>query len=205
MSGYRYPKQPITRQHKQRGGQGYLKYRPCLRLEFHHRCVYCRTAEVEVKPVQRYGGFEIDHFRPQVSFPRLVARYSNLYWACPECNRIKSQKWPTSAEVKRGYRFVDPCVDAPSEHLEIRGDHLVAKTPAGAYTIDEIQLNSVVHVRRRADRQIMLKRLMLLVRLAEDDDSRGAALAMLEELKASPWDADDPRCLCSSITPLEPE
>lgn len=195
MSDERYPREAVTRQHQQRSGKGYNQYRACLRLEFAHRCVYCLTAESEVRPVRRHAGFEIDHFRPRARFPKLEARYSNLYWACPECNRVKAQKWPVPEEVRRGYRFVDPCKDAPSDHLETQGDRVVGKTRAGAYTIDEIQLNSIVHVRRRADRRVMLQRLTTLVQLAQDDEQRRAAIALLDELNGAPWDFS-PHCPC---------
>jgi uncharacterized protein (TIGR02646 family) len=189
MSTFRYARQPLKRSHLQRRGKGYSKYRACLRLEFAHRCAYCGTAEVEVRPVRKQAGFEIDHFRPQASFPGLAATYQNLYWACPQCNRVKAQKWPTADEIRRGYRFVDPCLDTPADHLEIEGDRVVAKTPAGEYTIDEIQLNSVVHVRNRAERQTLLKRLELLISLA-DDEARKAALAMWAEAHGAPWDGE---------------
>lgn len=203
MSGYRYPTRPVERTHKQRAGKNYQKYRPCLRLEFGHRCVYCRTSEAEVRPVRRYGAFEIDHFRPRSAFPHLAFKYSNLYWSCPECNRIKAQKWPSVEEVKAGYRFVDPCTDTPSDHFDVQGEQVIGKTLAGSYTIDEVQLNSVVHRRNRAERDVMVKRLAMLVRLAADDESRNIALALWEELKGAPWDADT-RCLCTDVTSVVP-
>src|SRR4051794_40950173 len=116
MSDSDYPSSPHVRSHKP-PKRAYPRYRACLRLEFGYRCVYCRTSEVEVRPVSPHGGFEIEHFRPQSRFKKAADRYQNLYWSCRLCNARKGEKWPNVAELQRGCRFVDPCNDSPSDHI----------------------------------------------------------------------------------------
>ena len=54
---------------------------------------------------------EIDHFRPVSKFPSLVYEWSNLVFACPTCNKEKSNKWPLEG-------YIDPCAGEESERPE---------------------------------------------------------------------------------------
>ena len=88
-----------------RGRTGYRNAEPHLRRDFGFRCAYCRVHE------QIKGGpqaFCIDHFKPR-SRGGPVNDYTNLYWVCIPCNMIKHSKWPTNEQLRRGYRFADPC------------------------------------------------------------------------------------------------
>jgi hypothetical protein len=87
----------------------YQSYRPYLRKDFRNRCAYCLRHE------GHNGGeanFCIDHYRPirgEYGRPELECEYSNLYYACSECNGNKSDKWPSEAQRQQGYRFLNPC------------------------------------------------------------------------------------------------
>ena len=88
-----------------RGRTGYRNAEPHLRRDFGFRCAYCSVHE------QIKGGpkaFCIDHFKPR-SKGGPVNDYTNLYWVCIPCNMIKHDKWPTDEQLRRGYRFADPC------------------------------------------------------------------------------------------------
>ena len=54
---------------------------------------------------------QIDHFRPVSKCPSLVYEWSNWVFACPTCNREKSNKWPPDG-------YIDPCASDESERPE---------------------------------------------------------------------------------------
>lgn len=91
----------------------YKKYRKILKEDFHGRCGYCDSPYGIVKK-----DYHIDHFVPQFiinKFPthvRLLNDYTNLVYACPSCNRSKSDKWPSGHPDKpilNEEGFVNPC------------------------------------------------------------------------------------------------
>ena len=117
----------------------YESYRPWLRQDFEFRCAYCLRHEFF------FGGGEageIDHFRPRHLFPSRVNEYRNLYWSCRKCNAVKGAKWPSEAQMERGLRFLDPCVEGHEDHWQTQADGvLTAFTPVGRYTIRQIRLD----------------------------------------------------------------
>jgi hypothetical protein len=130
----------------------YRHYKPYLRLDFLHRCAYCLLHEGDGP-----GGFQwfsIDHFRPRKRFPLLETTYENLYYACPWCNRAKSDTWPTPDESKRGYEFVDPCLeDLYLKHsvTDKNTGRVEPRSKPGDFTIRNIKLNRPIfmHLRKR--------------------------------------------------------
>ncbi|GJM43687.1 MAG: hypothetical protein DHS20C21_05290 [Gemmatimonadota bacterium] len=89
------------------------------------------------------GAFEIEHFRPKSLFAHRTTDYDNLYYVCVDCNRCKGAVWPGTEEQALGLEFVDPCKESlVGKHAEVLSTgEVVAKTPAGAYTIGHIRLN----------------------------------------------------------------
>ena len=118
---------------------GYEAYRRWLRQDFEFRCAYCLRHEFF------FGGGEageIDHFCPRYLFPDRVNEYGNLYWSCRKCNAVKGGKWPSEAQMGRGLRFLDPCVEDHEDHWQTQADGgLTALTPVGRYTIRQIRLD----------------------------------------------------------------
>jgi hypothetical protein len=153
-----FPSEPLRRSCRPPSVGDYDRYRSCLRKDFSFRCVYCQSHETEVGPGAKYGGFEIEHFKPQEKFSALATRYDNLLWACRACNGAKWHKWPSAEEIARGYEFVDPSRDVLGDHLELYNQRVVPKTTAGAYMVDEIDLNSPIHRYRRERRTTATKR-----------------------------------------------
>lgn len=115
-------------------------YKPYLRIDFRWSCAYCTRHEAE------NGGhynFEIDHFRPMYIFPRIASTYFNLYYSCRKCNRVKSDTWPNIQLRRKGFRFVDPCLDEPTKHFEIwynNGLQIEVKSKPGSYTVEHLML-----------------------------------------------------------------
>lgn len=131
----------------------YSLYRDCLRREFLFTCAYCLSTEREAAEGEEHGGFEIEHFKPKGrnEFRHLRHMYSNLLWSCHACNRAKWNRWPSKKERAQGYRFVDPSKEALSRFITLQGSQVqtVNASKAGTYIIDEIRLNSPIHVGRR--------------------------------------------------------
>lgn len=122
--------------------QRYGSYKEYLRNDFKQRCGYCNS----IDSLSTYSAvFQIDHFVPKKKFEQFfdVDDYSNLVYACPTCNRYKSDKWistdPTvSIQNKKG--FVDPCSEQYSE-MFLRDDtgKIVAKDDLSAYMHNELR------------------------------------------------------------------
>lgn len=72
----------------------YKSYKKTLRTDFNRRCGYCDDLDFN-----RIRDFVIDHFVPRNpdGWKHRIKDnyYYNLVYACPFCNRAKSNKWPT--------------------------------------------------------------------------------------------------------------
>jgi hypothetical protein len=108
------------------------------------RCVYCDTHE------NAFGGrecMEIDHFRPYtvVGFEHLEDDPTNFHHACPRCNRLKSDWWPSTAATAShdgDFGFIDPFQEDRADYFEVNpnGELLAKKGPA-EYLIELLALN----------------------------------------------------------------
>ena len=110
----------------------YTKYKEKLIEDFKETCGYCsKNRKVFLEE------FHIDHFAPKSKFPERKNDYSNLVLACPQCNRLKSDKWVTqdshiSHTEKEG--FVDPATQEYDEHLyRDENGQILHKTDIGKY------------------------------------------------------------------------
>ncbi len=167
----------------------YRKYKPYLRLDFVHRCAYCTIHEYD------WGSsinFDIDHFRPKSNkrFTSLECAYSNLYYSCNRCNRLKWQTWPTDEQFARGERFIDPCAESPTRHYHDDGTGLLKDdTAAGRYQIKHIRLNreALIFLRQRRRKKLMeIREVVRLIRALRrgptpfPDDTRVKIVGHLE-------------------------
>ena len=103
-------------------------------------CAYCERTEVYLGGEEH---FEVDHFRPQRTFPELRSHYPNLYYCCRKCNLYKSSKWPSVEQVSIRRVFADPCAEDPYlAHLLERWDgSLTELTACGEFTNGHIRLD----------------------------------------------------------------
>lgn len=114
--------------------KNYREYEKDLRKDFQDTCGYCGKI-VEVSK----SDFEIDHFIPKSLAKNKINDYSNLVYSCKQCNRKKSNKWPTQ-DVNLSHNeiegFVDPVLDEYDEHLErtVEGD-IIGRTELGNYMV----------------------------------------------------------------------
>lgn len=124
----------------------YKLYKDELWADFNKSCGYCDC------PDTVWGGkagFQIDHFAPQKKFPHLSCTYDNLIYACPICNRGKSNLWPSddpSVSYLEDNGFINPCHTEYDDHLaRAENGAIVALTPLGGYMAKTMKLGLARH------------------------------------------------------------
>jgi|GEM_PF-1048493 len=142
-----------------------------LRTLFNNSCCYCTIHEGE----NHLGFFHVDHFKPKSKFSKLEKEYSNLYYACHKCNVHKKDNWLSIesgcnrdcdsckkriCEEEHNFRFIDPCFEDPTLHLEFNSTTYELQTKncskAGTYTIEMLRLNRNQLTRLRKARARLL-------------------------------------------------
>lgn len=104
--------------------------RELLREDFQNLCGYCGKNSQRLR-----RKFHVDHFVPKSLDKDREYDYSNFVWACPKCNQIKHDKWPTkdkNVAHTDTIGFVDPAGEEFDQHL-CRDGHgsIVGRTPLG--------------------------------------------------------------------------
>jgi hypothetical protein len=112
-----------------------------LRKEGGFRCVYCAVHENALGGVQ---AFHVEHYRPKSRFSSLEHSLANLFYACPVCNRFKSNDWPAEPLATFGNcSYPDPSqvdysclfqVDCKSG--SVTGTHVASK-----YVVERLYFN----------------------------------------------------------------
>ncbi|RWO69831.1 MAG: hypothetical protein EOS17_12005 [Mesorhizobium sp.] len=124
----------------------YGAYKPQLRQDFFQRCGYCDDWD------RYYGGlpgYHVEHFAPKKKFPALERDYANLIYACPYCNRGKSDAWiGNDAHIPHNGAegFVDPCQAEFDSHLtRDASGRFISLTPVGEYMLRKLRLHLERH------------------------------------------------------------
>jgi hypothetical protein len=142
VSPFRYPLTPHVRRHGPTGYSTYRHFRPWLRDEFCFRCVYCLRRETWAF---QDSDFELDHDVAQSLSPALCKEYTNLVYACHNCNKRKGNKrLPSPSDV--GYGACMEITMSGPESGVIR-----ARNDDGIRLIDELSLDApkITGARRR--------------------------------------------------------
>ena len=181
-------REDVPRRSSPRGAGKYRAYKRQLREDFGKKCGYCDDPDVYVGG---QSGSHIDHFAPKSRFPRLENDYENLVYACPFCNRAKSDKWvgdDPNVPNDGVSGFVDPCGPDLDEHVgRSQGGAIIGLTPLGHYLVDNLNLRLARHQyiwqvgRMRALGRELLG---LKERLAEKSDRRHELLEEIANLFA---------------------
>lgn len=155
-----------------------------LKKMFHGKCAYCESKITVVD----YGA--IEHFFPKSLYPDLTFEWKNLLLSCNKCNDAghKGTKFPLDSNGDP--LLIDPTDDTtdPNIHLEFVWDN-VAKL-ASIYGRDErgktveniFDLNGIGGRRELIDhRSKYIKKLLVLLSIAQKDDNNSELIALLEE------------------------
>lgn len=81
------------------------------------KCMYCESK------ISHIDFAHIEHFKPKADdkFPELEFEWTNLGYACPKCNNIKSDKFHNDSP------YIDPYSEEPSEYFLAYGTWLFVK------------------------------------------------------------------------------
>ena len=129
----------------------YRKYKKFLRKDFDYSCAYCSITEPEWGS---FWNFVVEHYKPKSKFPTLKCIYSNLFYACNQCNCHKRDIWPTEVERQEGFHILNPCDHDFSRHFKpLYSGRLRHLTKAAEYTSEVLQLNRDTLVTMRLNRR----------------------------------------------------
>lgn len=138
---YEEPKRTCTKVYSH-----YRTYKKHLAADFLNRCGYCGDFDGWIGGISAY---HIDHFAPKKKFELLMNNYDNLVYACPYCNRFKSDEWPSESHeinVVENVGFIDPCDGVYEEHLYRNPNgSIVPSTELGEYIYNKLQLSLTRH------------------------------------------------------------
>jgi hypothetical protein len=151
----------------------YTRYKPFLRVEFQHECIYCEVREPELGGTQ---SFCADHYRPQSKFPNLENDYSNLLYSCRYCNQWKGNYWPSSIQKLARFIVLNPFIHLIENHLDKITFAWRGKTIQGKWNVDKFRLSSPARIRQRMDRENIRATISILQR-NRDKATAGLAIA----------------------------
>lgn len=137
VSPFIYPKDCHVRKEKPPKYKTRRLFKPFLRREFEQKCVYCRMPDT----MKGQESFAVEHYLPKDEFPHLEFEYKNLFYACLPCNSYKGDFFPDLKHPDKGPFIPNPCEHSMFEHLRFRAEKAEARTNAGQFTIDLLNLN----------------------------------------------------------------
>jgi hypothetical protein len=162
----------------------YTDWKEQIADDCHMQCVYCCIGE------EPWGGldhYHIDHFKPIKTFPELQHIITNLYLACPICNRFKSDFWLVETKDLNLLFIPDP-----SDHnycelftLDIKNFKIVGLYPAAKFVIERLYLNrpQLIHHRREVQLEHKAKSLIReSVELAKLLDDKELSFQLAEKV-----------------------
>lgn len=198
-----------------KGLYGAQEVKQALSRAQHDKCCFCESKISHVA----FG--DVEHFRPKAAcrassdaperkpgYYWLAYAWSNLYFACEQCNRRhKRNLFPLEDEATRVLShhhaaqlaaerplYIDPGCDDPEEHITFRREYAKESNGSlrGLTTRDGLGLNRGPLCSRRRDHRALLLTLMRNVRswLSQgcDEDHRALATATLGKVLASTRD-----------------
>lgn len=116
-----------------------------------NQCVYCSIHESPWGGIDHY---HIDHFKPKSKFVALTHIITNLYHACPVCNKFKSDDWPNENNSLDEICYPDPSEYDYTELFELNVDNytIIGKYIASNYLINRLYLNrpQLIYERRES-------------------------------------------------------
>jgi hypothetical protein len=167
----------------------YSEWKEQISTDCHNQCVYCAISEMIWGGLDHY---HIDHFRPKSKFKHLEHDVTNLYLACPVCNRFKSDDWkeePSSLDLI--------CYPDPSDHdytelfeLDKTKYTLEGKYISSKYLLNRLYLNrpQLIHERRESNLNEMLQKLTIEIRSmlnhCENDDLKNRITNKLLDIQS---------------------
>jgi hypothetical protein len=165
----------------------YSEWKQQISDDCFNQCVYCSIHESPWGGIDHY---HIDHYRPKSKFVELEHVITNLYHACPICNRFKSDDWPDDSDDLHKVCYPDPCEHNYSDLFELDPVtyHLSARDVAPNYVINRLYLNrpQLIYERRefvlRVKAEALINDTKRLVELSNDIDLIKKAACLIADL-----------------------
>lgn len=171
-------------------GDDYTKWKEQIAAECYHQCVYCAIHE---KPWGGIDHYHIDHYRPKSipEFKKYELDICNLFYACPICNRFKSDDWPAEPDSILSI----PCYPDQSKvdystifDMNDTDFNLKGKNVAANYTIERLYLNrpQLIYERREnklnLDEKLLRKSVLEMIRKIEDPQLIKRVLNIIDKI-----------------------
>ena len=164
----------------------YNDWKEQIAEDCYHQCVYCAIHESQFGGIDHY---HIDHFKPKKPFHELENIIYNLYYACPICNKFKSNDWPNEPDLDK-VSYPDPSEINYSELFEIKDDfEIEGKFISSKYIVHRLFLNraQLIFERReirRRNQEIELRDSINLLLKQIDKYESNFAIEILKEVTA---------------------
>lgn len=140
----------VLKDEKKQPAEGvYSDWKEQIADECFYQCVYCSIHEAQFGGIDHY---HIDHFRPKSieEFKHLENSIINLFYACPICNRFKSNDWPGEPNLDAA-TYPDPSKTDYAELFELQNFELSGKNAASKYVIERLFLNRAQLIMERRE------------------------------------------------------
>jgi uncharacterized protein (TIGR02646 family) len=144
------PAQELPRPKALKSRYAHAQVKKRLAQMFVSKCAYCESKVTAVSYLH------VEHFRPQSTYPWLAYEWSNLLFACEQCNssykrdrfpladgntRIEDPCNPCDPCESDEHMLVDPCSDNPEDHFDFEDEWLTCKDGRGLVMRDVCGLN----------------------------------------------------------------
>ncbi|WP_128547186.1 HNH endonuclease [Larkinella soli] len=140
----------------------YSDWKEQIAEECFHRCVYCSIPESQFGGINNY---HIDHYRPK-SLPEFIHLENdilNLFYACPICNRFKSNDWPNDSDDLELVCYPDPSKIDYSHLFKMDDNFLLhGNVVAARYLVERLFLNRAQLVYERKELTLIKKAALLI-------------------------------------------
>ena len=109
-----------------------------LKKDFYKKCYLCEE-------VTRH--FEVDHFYPQKPYSHLINDYTNLFYCCQKCNKIK----PKKIDISSNNEILNCCEIDPEEYIKLSLDIVKCKIEISKIKDDQFssQIDNTIKILNR--------------------------------------------------------
>lgn len=129
------------------------------------QCVFCSIGE---GPWGGLANYHVEHYRPVSRFPSLRTVITNLFLACPICNRFKSDIWPAEPTSLEIVCFPDPSETDYCTLFRVSPNYyLVGNNVAANYVIGQLYLNRPQLLYERRETTLMEKEKALTLQITQ--------------------------------------
>jgi hypothetical protein len=155
----------------------YTDWKEQIAEECFYQCIYCSINESQFGGIDHY---HIEHYKPKSikRFKSLENDILNLFYACPICNRFKSDDWPNDATSLDICCYPDPSVynyttlfTLDLKTYKLSGNHISSN-----YITERLFLNRAQLIYERRE-QILNERALAVRKELENLSKQEAILA----------------------------